>query len=182
MAGDGCRALPAGSARADPDAPHHLAVPILRPSSPAIIRPNTEVIGVISLYNRDPLWKFSVRDVDLLLLHADRVARAMRVAELSRQKQTQAELLEVLAADVGALGAQSLYPRLRDVVRRMMDAPSFAFLQFDAQKNVVSFELAERDNQPVPTSLGPPSTLPPCCNTFPLARPHSLSPPTPPPP
>lgn len=175
MSGDDCRALPGGTAPADPDAPHHLAVPILRPGSLAMIRPNSEVIGVIAVYNRDPLWKFTARDAEQLMLHADRVARAMRVAELSRQKQTQAELLEVLAADVGALGAQSLYPRLRDVVRRMMDAPSFAFLQFDAQKNAVSFELAERDNQPVATSFVPASTLPPWWNIVRTGRTHWIS-------
>src|SRR5260221_3006647 len=161
MSGDDCRTLPGGTAPADPDAPHHLAVPILRPGSLALIRPNSEVIGVIAVYNHDPLWKFTTRDADLLTLHADRVARAMRVAELSRQKQTQAELLEVLAADVGALGAQSLYPRLRDVVGRMMDAPALAFLHVDAQKNSVSFELADRDHQPVATSVVPASALPP---------------------
>ncbi len=161
MTGDQCRALAAGSAPPDPDAPFHLAVPILRPSSLAMTRPNTEVIGVISLYNRDPLWSFTARDVELLTLHADRVARAMRVADLSRQNQSQADLLNVLGSDVS--GA-ALYPRLRDVVRRMIDAPSFAVVLYDAHHNTVTFELAERDGQPAPAASRSVSSLPPWWN------------------
>jgi signal transduction histidine kinase len=158
MNGDQCRSLPAGSAPPDPDAPFHLAVPILGPSSLATTRPNSTVIGVISLFNRDPLWSFTARDVELLTLHADRVARAMRVADLSRQVQIQADLLNVLGSDVS--GA-ALYPRLRDVVRRMIDAPSFAVLLYDAHRDAVTFEVAERDGQPAPASVFPASTLPP---------------------
>jgi signal transduction histidine kinase len=158
MNGDQCRTLPAGSAPADPDAPFHVAVPILRPASLALTRPTTEVIGVISIYNRDPLWSFTPRDIELLTLHADRVARAMRVADLSRQNQSQADLLSLLGSDVG--GA-ALYPRLRDVVRRLIDAPSFAVVLYDAHRDTVTFELAERDGQPAPATVLRTSALPP---------------------
>lgn len=161
MSGDQCRLLPHGSAPADPDAAHHLAVPILRPASLAMTRPNTEVIGVISVFNRDPLWSFTQRDAEQLIVHADRVARAMRAADLARQNQSQAELLNLLASEASHPDAHfSLYPRLRDVVRHMMDAPSFAVLLYDPRTDNVSFELAERDNQPVSGGVFPASALP----------------------
>lgn len=162
MAGDQCRLLPHGTAPADPDAAHHLAVPILRPASLAVMRPNTEVIGVISVFRRDPLWSFTPRDAEQLVVHADRVARAMRAADLARQNQSQAELLNLLATEASHPDAHfSLYPRLRDVVRHMMDAPSFAVLLYDQRTDNVSFELAERDSQPVSGGVYPASALPP---------------------
>ena len=171
MTGDQCRQLPHGSAPPDPDAPHHLAAPILRPASLAMIRPITEVIGVISVFNRDPLWSFTSRDAEQLMLHADRVARAMRAADLARQNQSQAELLDLLASEASHPDAHfSLYPRLRDVVRRMIDAPSFAVLLYDSRTDNVSFELAERDNQPVPTGVFPANALPPWWHTVRAGR------------
>ncbi|HKV82907.1 MAG TPA: GAF domain-containing protein [Ktedonobacterales bacterium] len=162
MTHDQCRRLPAGSAPPDPDAPHHLAAPIRRPLSLATLYPNTDILGVISLFNRDPLWSFTSRDVEQLTLHADRVARALRAADLARQNQSQAELLDLLASEASNPDAHfSLYPRLRDVVRRLIDAPTFAVLLYDQHTDTVSFELAERDNQPVPGGDFPAKALPP---------------------
>lgn len=162
MRGEDVRAIPGGSAPPDPEAPWHLAMPVLRPSSLAVTRPHTDVIGVISVYNKDPLWSFSIRDVELLALHADRVARGMLVAELAGQSQSQAELLNVLVSDLSDPTPHSLYLRLRDVVRRLIDAPSFAVVLYDAKSGDVSFEIAERDGQPVPLGQHiPASALPP---------------------
>jgi len=160
---DECRTLPGGSAPPDPEAAWHLAVPILRPGSLATPQPPTEVIGVISVYNRDPLWSFSQREVELLQIHADRVARGMSVAELARQNQSQAELLSLLAPASGASNADepTIYQRLRDLVRHTIDAPSFAVLLYDARSDEAWFELAERDGQPVPAGRLPASALPP---------------------
>src|SRR5262249_39839212 len=71
MSSEEVHRLPGGSAPPDPEAPWHLAVPILRPGSLASLHPSAEVIGVISVYNRDALWPFSERDAELLMLHAD---------------------------------------------------------------------------------------------------------------
>lgn len=159
--GEECRAIPGGSAPPDPDAPWHLAMPMLLPSSLATMRPNTDVIGVISVYNKDPLWSFSARDVELLALHADRVARGMLMAEFARQNEGQAELLNVLVSDLSDPSPHALYPRLRDVVRRMIDAPSFAVVLDHSRLDEVSFEIAERDRQPAPTGRCRASALPP---------------------
>lgn len=161
MRGEEARAIPGGSAPSDPDAPWHLAVPILLPSSLAVTRPNTGVMGVISVYNKDPLWSFSARDVELLALHADRVARGMHVADLARQNASQAELLNVLGSDLADSGPQALYPRLRDVVRRVIDASSFAVVLYHPRLGDVSFEIAERDGQPNPVGHFPATALPP---------------------
>jgi signal transduction histidine kinase len=159
MRGEECRQLPGGNAPRDPDAAWHLAVPILRPDSLATLRPATEVIGVISVYNRDPLWQFSARDVELLVLHADRVARALRVAELSQQSQSQVDLLSLLGSDPGGSHPQSLYLRLRDAVRRVIDAPSFAVVL--VSESEAWFELAERDGEPIAEGRRPKNSMPP---------------------
>jgi signal transduction histidine kinase len=148
LRGEDCRAIPGGMAPPDPDAAFHLAVPIFRPAPLATARPATDVIGVISVYNRDPLWSFSPRDVELLVLHADRIARAMQATELARQNQSQADLLNMLGSGVSGQGPQALYQRLRDLVRRMIDAPSFAVILYNARSDEVTFALAERDGQP----------------------------------
>ncbi|MFI5272103.1 MAG: GAF domain-containing protein [Ktedonobacterales bacterium] len=143
LTGEQCRALPAGRAPADPDAPHHLAVPILRPSSLTALRPHTEVMGVIAVYNKDHVWPFSPHHAELLALHADRVARALLATDLARQVQSQADLLTFLGSR--DLDDQQTLQRLRDVVRRVLPAPSFAILYYDPRRDELAFKIAERD-------------------------------------
>lgn len=167
MRGEDCRMLPGGSAPSDPDAPWHLAVPILRPgplNTTATPRTTSDVIGVISVYNRDPLWSFSPRDVELLTLHADRIARALSVANLARQNQSQSDLLKVLGAEVTVSEEQNVYQRMRDVVRRNFDAPSFAILLCHPRQDAVLFVLAERDWTPITIGWQPAASLPPWWN------------------
>lgn len=167
MRGEDCRMLPGGSAPPDPDAPWHLAVPILRPGSlnpTATPRTTSDVIGVISVYNRDPLWSFSPRDVELLTLHADRIARALRATDLARQNQSQSDLLKVLGAEVTVSEEQNVYQRMRDVVRRNFDAPSFAILLCHPRQDAVLFVLAERDGVPITVGWQPAASLPPWWN------------------
>lgn len=167
MRGEDCRMLPGGSAPPDPDAPWHLAVPILRPGplhATAAPRTTTDVIGVISVYNRDPLWSFSPRDVELLTLHADRIARALIAADLARQNQSQSDLLKVLGAEVTDSEEQNVYQRMRDVVRRNFDAPSFAILLCHPRQDAVLFVLAERDRTPTSVGWQPAASLPPWWN------------------
>ena len=169
MRGEECRLLPGGSAPSDPDAPWHLAVPILRPgplNMTATARPSSDVIGVISVYNRDPLWSFSPRDVELLTLHADRIARALSVADLTRQNQSQSDLLKVLGAEVTVSEEQNVYQRMRDVVRRNIDAPSFAILLCHPRQDAVIFVLAERDFTPIAIGWQPAASLPPWWNAI----------------
>ncbi len=150
MRGEDCRQLPGDEAPRDPEAAWHLAVPILRPGSLATLRPSTDVIGVITVYNRDPLWPFSARDVELLVLHADRVARALQATELAQQNQSQIDLLGVLGTAHDASRPQALYLQMRDTVRRILDAPSFAIVLTNQTISQTEswFAYAERDGQP----------------------------------
>jgi signal transduction histidine kinase len=161
MRNEDCRKLPSGSAPPEADAAWHLAVPILRPASLAVLRPGTDVVGVISIYNRDPLWSFTARDVELLTLHADRVAREMHAADLARQAQSQADLLAVLGAGLTGEGGQTIYQRLRDVVRRMIHAPSFAVLLYDPRQGEVTIEPSDQQDARGEARRIPAAALPP---------------------
>ncbi len=162
MSNEECRKLPGGAVPADHEAPWHLAVPMFRPDSLATLPGGREVIGVISIYNSDPLWSFSARDVELLQLHADRVAYAMRSEELARQNQSQTELLNLLDLEEdGRKGSDAVFTRLLGVVRRMVEAPAFAILLYDRSQDSVTFELPERDDEPINLMHTPTSRMPP---------------------
>lgn len=153
MRGEDCRMLPGGTAPADPDAPWHLAVPIHRPGPFSSPRASRQIIGVIALHNRDPLWQFSARDVELLTLHADRVAGSMKANEMAWLNEGQAALLDVLRGHTGSMPEMpGLYLHIRDVVRRLIDAPSFGLLKYDQSREEALFALAERDGRPAVTA------------------------------
>jgi signal transduction histidine kinase len=151
MRGEDCRALPGGTAPADTDAPWHLAVPIHRPGSFLGSPANRPIIGMIAVHNRDPLWSFSPRDVELLTLHADRVAGSMIAVELTHLHEGQSALLEMLRGQGSDHdeGLPALYVRVRDMVRQMFPAPSFALVNYQSGEKRLTFALAERDDQPV---------------------------------
>lgn len=150
MRAEECRALPGGTAPADQDAPWHLAVPVLRPGAFTQQRAGRQIVGVIAVHNRDPLWAFNPRDIELLNLHADRVASSMEAAELLSLNEGQTALLDVLRGSSGsAPELPGLYPRVRDVVRQFIDAPSFAVLLYDERSDQMIHALAERDMEPL---------------------------------
>ncbi|HEV2236292.1 MAG TPA: ATP-binding protein [Ktedonobacterales bacterium] len=158
MRGEDCRELPGGTAPADTDAPWHLAVPIRRPGSFLGSPASRPIIGMIAVHNRDPLWSFSPRDVELLMLHADRVAGSMLAAEMTHLREGQSALLEMLRGEGSDHdeGLPALYVRVRDLVRQMFPAPSFALVNYQPEENRLAFALAERDEQPV---AAPPLAL-----------------------
>ncbi len=137
------------------DAAWRIAVPIFRPgslSASLASRPPTDLMGVLSLYRNDPARHFTQRELEVLPLHADRIARALRQAETAHHYQSQVELLEAFH-DIGVNFRQlsDFYARLRDIVRHLVAAPTFGVLL--DQRNDVSLEFAERDGQPVPMQL-----------------------------
>jgi signal transduction histidine kinase len=161
MSSEDCRKLPGGTVPADHEAPWHLAVPIFRPEALASLPSGKEIIGVISVYIHDPLWSFSARDVELLQLHAERVAYAMLSEELARQNQSQTELLNLLdLEEESRTGSHAVFTRLLGVVRRMIEAPAFAILLYDRGQDTVSFELAERDDEPINLMRMPTARMP----------------------
>lgn len=153
-----CRSLPAGSAPPEPDAAQYLAVPLFRPASLTTTRPNTEVIGVLLVYNRNPAVSFSRRDLDMLTLHADRITRALVAADLARQVHRQAEVQAFL--DAGSADAQETYLRVREIVRRTLPAPTFALLLEGSRLDEVHVHVAEVEGRPEPERTVAATTLP----------------------
>ncbi|HEX6123375.1 MAG TPA: GAF domain-containing protein [Ktedonobacterales bacterium] len=160
MSGEEFRAQPHSSGSSGADAPWHLAVPMFRPGPLGALPASAEVIGVIAVYIRDPRWSFNKTQIELLSLHADRIARSLRMAELARQNESRGELMEVLRTTDGRLpDLLSLFPRVRDVVRHLVDAPSFGAVLIDRPPMAhgqwsrsdpwVFFAMAERDGRPV---------------------------------
>ncbi|HET9980001.1 MAG TPA: GAF domain-containing protein, partial [Ktedonobacterales bacterium] len=156
---DEFRALARNTGAPGADAPWHAGVPIYRPGALDTIPPigvSSDIIGVLTVYTDTPRG-FSQRDIEMLRLHADRVSRDLRIAELARQSQSQGELLEVLRG--GAQDLPALYQRIRDLVRHLVDAPSFA-LVLNYANDEVALEVAERDGAPVAETRRRASTLP----------------------
>ncbi len=143
---DEYRKLARGFTGADLDANWHMAVPIFRAGALASPHADTGLLGVISVYNRDPHWSFTDRDVELLALHADRVARALALEDVRWRARAESELMETLR---GATSAQELFARARQAARTMLDAPSFAVARLAPSGNEVVLEAAERDGKTV---------------------------------
>ena len=161
LSGEQVRLLPHGSAPPEVDAPWHLAIPIYRPSTLTTLHPNAEVIGVLTVYNRDPRWPFPQRDVELLALHADRVARALQLSELAREYAGKAEMLDALHELGRAFRtSQDFFQHVRQLVGRLLDAPSFAVVLYTANSDEASYEYAEYEHGAVAPRRLPASQLP----------------------
>ncbi|MGE5333446.1 MAG: GAF domain-containing protein [Nitrososphaerota archaeon] len=159
LRGEDFRALAHGTGAPGTEALWHAGVPIYRPGTLDVIPPiggTSDLIGVLTVYS-DAARGFSGRDIEALRMHADRVSRDLRIAELARQSQSQRELLEVLRS--GTQDLPALYQRIRDLVRHLVDAPSFALVLY-YPGDEVALEVAERDGTPVPSMRRRAATLP----------------------
>jgi signal transduction histidine kinase len=160
LRGEEYRALAHGTNMPGVEALWHVGAPIYSPGALDTIPPiggPGEIIGVLTVYS-DAMRGFSIRDIEALRLHADRVSRDLRMSELARQSQSQGELLEVLRS--GAQDLPALYQRIRDLVRHLVDAPSFALVLYYPQGDEVALEVAERDGSPIPATHRRAATLP----------------------
>lgn len=148
--GEEFRVLAHGTGAPGAEASWHVGVPIFRSGTLDSIPPvggTADIIGVLAVYSEGSRG-FSVREVEMLRLHADRISRELRIAELARQSQSQGELLEVLRS--GGQDLPALYQRIRDLVRHQIDAPSFALALYLPHTDEVALEVAERDGSPTP--------------------------------
>ncbi len=160
LRGEDFRVLAHGTGESGGEALWHAGVPIYRPGALDTIPPigaNNDIIGVITVYS-DAIRGFSGRDIEALRMHADRVSRDLRIAELARLSQSQSELLEVLRSGTHDLPA--LYQRIRDLARHLVDAPSFALVLYYPHSDEVILEVTERDGSPLPPTRRRAATLP----------------------
>lgn len=143
-----------------PDAACFLAVPIFRASTFGTLRPDPEVIGVLTLYNRTPLWTFSKADTDLLVVHADRIARTMALVELAHEKSQRDALLHLLETSGAApdLDLATFATRLGEVARTMVPATAFALILSSAGASRdadVAYLGAQWEGTPIPSGHTP---------------------------
>lgn len=161
--GDDFQALARGGAQPDAEtlnAAWHIAIPMYRPGSLTNVRPPTDLIGVLMLYRNDLNRPFTGREMELLPLHADRAARAIRQIEVTHQYHSQAELLETfLDIGVNLQNLPQFYERLRDVVRYAVEAPTFGVL-LDYAKHDATLEYGERDGRRIPQQMLTADRLP----------------------
>lgn len=144
-----------------PDASCVLAVPIFRPSTQGTLRPDPEVIGVLTVYNRTPMWTFSKADIDTLVLHADRIGRTIALVDATREKMQREALLELLRGSDGAPGEDDppqLAARVREVARKLVPAAAFALVLVSpaiAPDPDVAYLGTVWEGKPVPSTVTP---------------------------
>jgi signal transduction histidine kinase len=161
MRGDEYRERLQGTSGADVDAAWHLAVPIFRPRALSNVHGGDGVMGVLAVFIRNPQWSFSQREVELLALHADRIARSLLLDDLQQRNQLEVELLGTLRGPTGTPARlPEVYARVRDAVRQLIDAPSFALLRLASPGTEAVFEVAERDGKPLASTRVATHTLP----------------------
>ncbi len=154
--GDDYQTLARSGATPDPEtlnAAWHLAIPIFRPGPLTNVRPLTDLIGVLTLYRNDPTRPFTGRELELLPLHADRAARAIRQIEVTHQYHSQVELLEsFLDIGVNIRNLPEFYQRVGEVVRYAVEAPTFGVLLY-VSNHEVTLDYGERDGKRIPQQL-----------------------------
>jgi signal transduction histidine kinase len=124
----------------------YLAVPIFRPGDLSALRSTQGVLGVIVVYNRDPHWSFTQRDIELLALHADRLAQRMMNEELRRSVRIQSVLIDLLrGAEESDASAPAIYRRVEDAVDRTINPSAFALIRLSASGREATFEIARRE-------------------------------------
>jgi signal transduction histidine kinase len=131
----------------EPDAPHHLAVPIFRPDR--LDRPGgrSSVIGVLRVFTRDEMWSYSTNDARLLELHVDRLARSLALLDSQppvRQGDVVATLRELNGVDPTQ---DEIFGRVADIITRQDPALSVCALLLSAEGDELAVALAMRRGQ-----------------------------------
>ncbi|MDE3228540.1 MAG: GAF domain-containing protein [Chloroflexota bacterium] len=127
------------------DARNHLAVPIFRPDELSHLGGRGTVIGVLRVFNRDPLWPYSNNDRMLLELHADRLGRTLAMLEPSVVNVRRSDLVTALRA-LASVGAsrRDLLERAGEIALRQINAFSFTALAYNSRNERASVDMATR--------------------------------------
>ncbi len=146
----------------EPDALHHLAVPIFRPDTLNHLSGRGPVVGVLRVFNRDELWSYTANDRLLLELHADRLGRALALLDTSGDSVRRGDLIGALR-ELSGVGPtlRDLLTRVAEIAARQVNAQTFAALFRLPESDDVSVELALRAGTPQPGGRLPLGDLPP---------------------
>lgn len=133
----------------EPEAPHHLAVPIFRPDMLNRVGGRGPVIGVMRVFNRDVMWAYSAHDRILLELQADRLGRALALLDTSGDSVRRGDLIGALR-DLSGVGPTrgDLFNRVADICARELNALTFAALIQSTETDDVQVEVALRAGVP----------------------------------
>ncbi len=128
---------------ADQEAPWYIAAPIRAPQVmiPLGADAPQPVVGVIALSIQDSHWSATRRHMELLQLHADRIALALQAAWLEETREQQTRFLHLLH-DASlhfstTLDREQLFGELHQLVSASLAAQSFAVLLSHQEKQEV---------------------------------------------
>lgn len=129
----------------EPDAPHHLAVPIFLPERLDRIGGRGAVIGALRVFNRDAMWSYTTNDVRLLELHADRLSRALALLDSPALAVRQDDLATILRELNGVSPtADAIFARALDIILRENLALSVCALLRAGEGDDLTVALAHR--------------------------------------
>jgi signal transduction histidine kinase len=149
LADDKCRELPRDDTTPpDQDVAWHIGAPIrvLDPSLPFAVGEPGSVVGVIAVTFRDKHWSPPKRHMEMLQLHADRVALALQTAWLEETRHRQARFLRLLH-DVTlhfstTLDQEQLFAELHQLVHAVLGNTSFAIMLYRRERDKEEVEFA----------------------------------------
>jgi len=146
LSGDKCRALPRDDTTPpDQDLAWHIGAPIRVPDPllPLAIDEPTPVVGVVAVTFRDKHWSPPKRHLEMLQLHADRVALALQTAWLEETRHRQASFLHLLHDATlhfsTTLDQEQLFAELHQLITAVLGATSIAILLYHQDKEEVEF-------------------------------------------
>jgi signal transduction histidine kinase len=129
----------------EPDAPHHLAVPVFLPERLDRVSRRVPVIGALRVFNRDEMWSYSTNDARLLELHADRLARALALLEAPSSTISQDDLVATLRELGGAAPTQDgICRRVVDIIVRQNPALGVCIILRGADSDELIVALSSR--------------------------------------
>ncbi len=147
----------------EPNAPHHLAVPIFLPERLDRLGGRSPVIGALRVFNRDEMWSYTANDARLLELHADRLARALALFTAPSPAMRQNDLVATLR-ELNGVGPtqEEIFKRVVDIITRENPTLAVCALLLAAEGDELTVAMAMRrgmwrQGDRLPLSDAPPA-------------------------
>ncbi len=166
MSGEEVQGLPGSNSPEDPPAAYHLAVPIFAPVASDVARPlgaggqEDIIIGVMTVYNIDPNWRFTQNQIALLEAHAANLAQAVILNQLAWQEQRHRRVLSLLQELTGDLSLpnqassspqdafyESFFDRIYVAIRASMEVDAFAVALSQADGSLMIYSIVENQQR-----------------------------------